>query len=177
MKSKATQNQDHIDQLEDIDESEIDIQPIGPSITSGKKGKLVLILASAAIITFVIYIFFFSSEKVPEQNIEPVFVASPENVAKSDTGLSPFELEEGYDLIGEEEASEQIEAPPVPEIPTLPGMPDDDTESEISKIINEAEIEKEQQKTQEESAKKAEEALAKNAKDAEAAEKPDEGKK
>ena len=33
MKSKATQNQDHIDQLEDIDESEIDIQPIGPSIT------------------------------------------------------------------------------------------------------------------------------------------------
>ena len=154
MKSKATQNQDHIDQLEDIDESEIDIQPIGPSITTGKKGKLVLILASAFIITFVIYIFFFSSEENPEQNIEPVFIASPENVAKSETGLSPFELEEGYDLIGQEEASGQIEAPPVPEIPTLPGMPGEDTESEISKIINEAEIEKEQQKAQEEYVKK-----------------------
>ena len=151
MKSKITNNQEIDDNLEDIDESEIDIQPIGPSISTGKKGKLFLIIISAALISFVIYIFFFSGDGQVVQNIEPVFIAKPKNVAESETGLSPFELEEGYDLIGEEEASGLIEAPPVPEIPVLPGMPDSDDDSDISKIIDEAELQN-QQKDQEKKA-------------------------
>ena len=151
MKSKITNNQEIDDNLEDIDESEIDIQPIGPSISTGKKGKLFLIIISAALISFVIYIFFFSGDGQVVQNIEPVFIAKPKNVAESETGLSHFELEEGYDLIGEEEASGLIEAPPVPEIPVLPGMPDSDDDSDISKIIDEAELQN-QQKDQEKKA-------------------------
>ncbi len=81
MKSKITNNQEIDDNLEDIDESEIDIQPIGPSISTGKKGKLFLIIISAALISFVIYIFFFfSGDGQVVQNIEPVFIAKPKKM-------------------------------------------------------------------------------------------------
>lgn len=142
MKSKLNNRQDQIDELEDIDESAIDIEPIGPSISSGKKGKFALIVISALLISIVLYIFFFSGDDTAKENLEPVVVMQAQEVAKSEDSESPFEIDESYDLIGQEEESTSLESLPIPEIPSLPDLPTKSEDDDIAKIIEQAEAEK-----------------------------------
>jgi type IV secretion system protein VirB10 len=115
MKSKLTQDQEP----EENSEEKVEVGYSGPAIAAAKKNKIAIIAASSVLITIVVYFLFFKNDnKKPEklQEVLPPVV----NVAPSDQGKSPFEIELP------QKSSEDItflSRPATPEVPTLPEMP------------------------------------------------------
>ena len=145
MKSKLKNREQQIEELEEIDESDVDVEAIGPSISTGKKGKVALILISSIFITLIIYLFFFSGEE-EVVNLEPVVQTSGTAVAQKEDVESSFDIAQGYDLI-EGGSSGYSNNLPVPEIPALPEIPQGviSKDSDMGQIIQEAEQQKREQ--------------------------------
>ncbi|NBV05757.1 MAG: TrbI/VirB10 family protein [Proteobacteria bacterium] len=124
MKSKFTKilspEKEPDKELEENAEDSSEVEDGGPAIASTKKNRLIVIALSSILITVVIYFNFFKSappEKVPEK-LQEVVAPPTKNVAKSDDGKSPFEID-----IPKEKTKEDVELldkPAVPEIPSLP---------------------------------------------------------
>ncbi len=121
MKHKAKRKSDH--DLEDRDD-DADIDAGGPSISSNKANKMLIVLASSILITAVMYFLFIkepaqkSEEKLEE--VKPVV----EGIAPSDTGKSPFEIEKPQEIASGRE-DDFLKKPSVPTIPSLPELPVD----------------------------------------------------
>ncbi len=139
MKSKSRQQQ--IEELEEIDETDVDVEAVGPAISSGKKGKIAVIVISSIFITLVIYLFFFSTkeEVVKLEPVQPV----GQKITEKEEVEPVFNLDESYNLLGDAQSA-NIEAMPIPQVPKLPEIPKDiiAKDSEIANIINQAEQEK-----------------------------------
>lgn len=119
MKSKPTKRPDP--ELEQDDE-DIEVESGGPEIAAGKKSKVTVIAASALLTVLVIY-FFFIKEEAPQENLEAIAPPPVVNVAPSESGKSPFELE-----VPTEEAKTDVDIlaqPSTPELPKLPELPKD----------------------------------------------------
>lgn len=132
MKNKFFKKQADLD-LED-DEAmpggavkEADVDSGGPTIAAVKQNKILIILASAVLITIVIYFLFFKTDNKPkEQLVEalPTIQNAPQ-VVQNETGKSPFELQKK----AEEKQKDKIdllEKPKAPDVPKLPELPKDD---------------------------------------------------
>ncbi len=121
MKSKPKKKPDP--ELEQDDEEDAEVDAGGPEIASGKKSKVTVVAASALLTFFVVYVFFFKGSSKTE-NLEPIAIPNPVQVAPSEGGKSPFELEEPK----EEESKSNVDIfaePSVPDLPTLPELPKD----------------------------------------------------
>jgi type IV secretion system protein VirB10 len=121
MKSKPKKKPDP--ELEQDDEEDAEVDAGGPEIASGKKSKVTVVAASALLTFFVVYVFFFKGSSKTE-NLEPIAIPNPVQVAPSEGGKSPFELEAPK----EEESKSSVDIfaePSVPDLPTLPELPKD----------------------------------------------------
>jgi type IV secretion system protein VirB10 len=117
MKSKPRKPDPELEQ----DDESIDIEAKSPAVASAKKSKVAIIAASSILITVVVYLMFFKGGD-ENQKLEEVEVPSPSGVAPSETGKSPFELEQP-----EKKPSTDVELlakPAVPEVPSLPELPE-----------------------------------------------------
>src|SRR3989338_2580486 len=104
---------------EEDDNTEIDSG--GPGIASVKRNKLLLVAASSFFITAVIYFIFFKGSDAPQANLEPVApIIRPTDVARSETGKSPFEINQIVEKTSEDLAL--LEKPKTPDIPKLPEL-------------------------------------------------------
>lgn len=122
MKSKLTKKPDP--ELENDEDEGADVESGGPAIAAAKKSKIAIIAASSILITVVLYMLFFK-EDTSKEKLEAVAPPPKVQVASSDTGKSPFELE---DLKGEKskEEVELLAKPATPEVPTLPELPQEE---------------------------------------------------
>lgn len=121
MKSKFTKivKPEHETAEDNIDEnSEVEVG--GPSIANAKKNKITIIAISSVLITVVVYFLFIKQsepQKIPEK-LKEVVVPPTRNVAKSDEGKSPFEIDSPK--LKPQEDVDLLAKPSVPEIPALP---------------------------------------------------------
>ena len=121
MKSKPKKRPDP--ELEQ-DDDDVEVEDDGPEIAAGKKSKVTVIAASTVLTVLVIY-FFFIKENAPKENLVKVAAPQVANVAPSDSGKSPFEIEAPKD-----EAKTNVDIlaqPTTPDLPTLPELPKDAT--------------------------------------------------
>ena len=104
------------------DEDDLEVEDGGPEIAAGKKSKVMVIVASTILTILVIYLFFIKDNS-PKENLEKIEVPVASNVAQSDSGKSPFEIE-----VPENEAKADVDIlaePTTPDLPTLPELPKD----------------------------------------------------
>lgn len=120
MKGTFTKKPDPDNEQEDNEGS--DIESNTSSISSVKSNKVAVIVASAVLITVVIYFLFFKGENKTEEKLQPVEAPTPAQVAASDSGKSPFELPAAKDKSTED--VEILAKPAAPELPTLPDLPE-----------------------------------------------------
>jgi len=99
----------------------IEVKQEGPSIASGKKGKAAIIIASVVLTGLIVHIMFFKTEQKTEK-LEEIETPKTTQVAPSDTGKSPFELDVS-EIKKAEDNQEIIDKPLSPEIPALPELP------------------------------------------------------
>jgi type IV secretion system protein VirB10 len=99
----------------------IEVKQDGPSIASGKKGKAAIIIASVVLTGLIVHIMFFKTEQKSEK-LEEIETPKISQVAPSDTGKSPFELDVS-EIKKAEDNQEIIDKPLSPEIPSLPELP------------------------------------------------------
>lgn len=99
----------------------IEVKQEGPSIASGKKGKAAIIIASVVLTGLIVHIMFFKTEQKTEK-LEEIETPKTIQVAPSDTGKSPFELDVS-EIKKAEDNQEIIDKPLSPEIPALPELP------------------------------------------------------
>ena len=99
----------------------IEVKQEGPSIASGKKGKAAIIIASVVLTGLIVHIMFFKTEQKSEK-LEEIETPKTSQVAPSDTGKSPFELDVS-EIKKAEDNQEIIDKPLSPEIPSLPELP------------------------------------------------------
>lgn len=125
MKSKFTKKPDP--DLEQ-DDDDVEVETGGPSIASAKKSKIMVILASSALITLVLYFLFFKESGKKPEKLEEIEVPKAAQVAPSEEGKSPFEIEPEEKPI--EEMLDFLAKPAAPEIPTLPELPADSLPSQ-----------------------------------------------
>ncbi len=113
-------NLDHKKQIESSSDN-IEVKQDGPSIASGKKGKAAIIIASVVLTGLIVHIMFFKTEQKSEK-LEEIETPKISQVAPSDTGKSPFELDVS-EIKKAEDNQEIIDKPLSPEIPSLPELP------------------------------------------------------
>lgn len=119
MKSKPKKRPDP--ELEQDDE-DVEVEDDGPEIAAGKKSKIT-VLAASIVLSFVVVYLFFIRDNAPKEDLVKVAVPEVANVARSDSGKSPFEIEAPKD---EAKANVDILAQPTaPDLPTLPELPKD----------------------------------------------------
>jgi type IV secretion system protein VirB10 len=119
MKSKPKKRPDP--ELEQDDE-DVEVEDDGPEISAGKKSKIT-VLAASIVLSFVVVYLFFIKDNSPKEDLVKVAVPEVANVARSDSGKSPFEIEAPKD---EAKANVDILAQPTaPDLPTLPELPKD----------------------------------------------------
>jgi len=121
MKSKPKKRPDP--ELEQ-DDDDVEVEDDGPEISAGKKSKVTVIAASTVLTVLVIY-FFFIKENTPKEDLVKVAVPEIANVASSESGKSPFEIE-----VPKDEAKTNVDIlaqPATPDLPTLPELPKDAT--------------------------------------------------
>lgn len=112
---KKTNTEEKIEQDEELDD--VEVEDGGPSIASAKKNKITIIIASAVLITLVLYFLFFrTSDDSGKEKL--VSVIPP--VAAVTGGESPFVIEAPE----ENKKIEILETPSTPETPTLPQLPE-----------------------------------------------------
>lgn len=120
-----TENDSSDDNEEEGEEIEdVEINNEGPEIASAKKNKMIVIVASSILITAVLYFLFFKDANKPKEQLQSVApLIRPTKVARSETGSSPFELE---NLEKKSENSEfaNLEKPKAPTAPELPEIPE-----------------------------------------------------
>lgn len=109
-------------------EDDVEVEDSGPEIATGKKSKFAIIAASTVLTVVVVYIFFFSSSDKKNENLEKIEVPPVANVAPSESGKSPFELElpkEETEEKKEENDLDILAQPKTPELPSLPQLSED----------------------------------------------------
>lgn len=113
----------NLDQKKQIESSSdnIEVKQEGPSIASGKKGKAAIIIASVVLTGLIVHIMFFKTEQKTEK-LEEIETPKTTQVAPSETGKSPFELDVS-EIKKAEDNQEIIDKPLSPEIPSLPELP------------------------------------------------------
>ncbi len=124
MKSKFTKvlstpkEPEENDPTENEESSEVEAG--GPAIASAKKNRIIIIAFASILVAVVVYFIFFKEgepQKVPEK-LQEVVIPPTKNVAASEEGKSPFEIE-----IPKEKTKTEVELldkPAVPQIPSLP---------------------------------------------------------
>lgn len=108
--------------IEDDDEDDIEVSSDGPSIASAKKSKIIIIVAASIVMTAIIYMIFFKGDGSKEK-LEEVQTPRAANVAGSESGKSPFEIEMPTEK--PKDQPELLSKPATPEIPSLPSLPVD----------------------------------------------------
>ncbi len=109
-------------------EDDVEVDDSGPEIASGKKSKFAIIVASTILTVVVVYIFFFSGSDKKNENLEKIEVPPVVNVAPSEGGKSPFELEVPKQEVEEKKEENDLDIlaqPKTPELPNLPQLADD----------------------------------------------------
>ena len=103
-----------------VDDSTVDFS--GPSIAANKKSKMLIIAASSILITVVIYFFFFKTDNKPQEKVKevPAALLPVPNVAPSDSGKSPFEIDLPKETDKKNIDDQLIAKPAVPQVPSLP---------------------------------------------------------
>ncbi len=145
MKNKFFKRQDiNIEEDEEISQesnaAEAEVDSSGPIIASAKKNKMLVIAASSVLITVVIYFIFFKGNDAPKDNLEPVApTIRPSDVARSESGKSPFEIESLDEKRSEEDVA-LLQKPKTPDVPKLPELVNDDKKDLLS--LSEIEDEK-----------------------------------
>ncbi len=95
------------------------IEASGPSIAAAKKSKMMIIAASSVLITVVVYFFFFKTEVKPPEKIKEEILPVA-NVAPSESGKSPFEIDLPKEADKKNIDDQLIAKPAVPDVPALP---------------------------------------------------------
>ncbi len=123
MRSKFTQKPEPREIVQDdFDEAEkIEVENEGPAISSIKKNKMTIIVASAVLITLVCYFFFFKGNDTQVQEEEEVKapVVLDTEIARG-SGKSPFAIDKD---LQDSTKVELLEKPSTPELPALPDLP------------------------------------------------------
>jgi type IV secretion system protein VirB10 len=110
---------------ENEEEYDVEIDAGDPGVASAKGSKMMIIFASAVLITVVIYFLFFKGEKAPvTENLEEVTNENTTDNPSVAQSLAPAESIE--DLIDTSDPDNQIfDKPKLPEVPKLPDIPKD----------------------------------------------------
>jgi type IV secretion system protein VirB10 len=104
------------------DDEDVEVEDDGPEIAAGKKSKVTVLFASIVLSIVVVYLFFIK-DNAPKEDLVKVSVPEIANVARSDSGKSPFEIE-----VPKDEAKTNVDIlaqPATPDLPTLPELPKD----------------------------------------------------
>ncbi len=112
---KKTDIEEKVDQDEELDD--VEVEDGGPSIASAKKNKITIIVASAVLITLVLYFLFFRTDDSANEKLVSV---SPPTAAVTG-GESPFVIEAPEE---NNKKIEILETPLTPETPSLPQLPE-----------------------------------------------------
>ncbi|MFM7620082.1 MAG: TrbI/VirB10 family protein [Alphaproteobacteria bacterium] len=122
--NKPNHNPNQIDPNEE--EETIEVQNNGPSVASLKNNKITIIIASAILISAVLYIFFFkNSSNSQSQKVEEVLPPDiAPQVAPSDSGKSIFEFEKTAPK-KEVQDPQLLKSQGELEVPSLPELPKD----------------------------------------------------
>lgn len=117
------------------DEEDVEIDDAGPKIAAGKKGKMLIVLASAALITGVVYTMFFKDEPAKQERLQEVQIV-PEKVtiAPSEDGKSPFEIEQPTEKPKDKDQA-IFDQPAAPAVPTLPELPKDSVAADVAPLV------------------------------------------
>lgn len=121
MKSKPQE----IDKKVNEKEPDFEVKNEGPSIASAKRNKFLIVSASVALVSFVVYFFFFNAEKPVDTNQQLESVEAPKKAtfAKSEDGASPFEFKKPEQK-ATSEGLEFLDKPTTPDIPSVPELPE-----------------------------------------------------
>lgn len=131
------------------DDDDVEVEDGGPEIAAGKKSKITVIAASTILTILVIYLFFIKDNS-PKENLEKIAVPVASNVAQSDSGKSPFEIE-----VPKNEAKADVDIlakPTTPDLPTLPELPKDATSPEEINLTEDKKQAEQQLPTQQQAA-------------------------
>lgn len=122
--NKPNHNPNQIDPNEE--EETIEVQSNGPSVASLKNNKITIIIASAILISAVLYIFFFkNSSNSQSQKVEEVLPPDiAPQVAPNDSGKSIFEFEKTAPK-KEVQDPQLLKSQGELEVPSLPELPKD----------------------------------------------------
>ena len=131
------------------DDDDVEVKDGGPEIAAGKKSKITVIAASTILTILVIYLFFIKDNS-PKENLEKIAVPVASNVAQSDSGKSPFEID-----VPKNEAKTDVDIlakPTTPDLPTLPELPKDATSPEEINLTEDKKRAEQQLPTQQQAA-------------------------
>ncbi len=131
------------------DDDDVEVEDGGPEIAAGKKSKITVIAASTILTILVIYLFFIKDNS-PKENLEKIAVPVASNVAQSDSGKSPFEID-----VPKNEAKTDVDIlakPTTPDLPTLPELPKDATSPEEINLTEDKKRAEQQLPTQQQAA-------------------------
>lgn len=131
------------------DDDDVEVEDGGPEIAAGKKSKITVIAASTILTILVIYLFFIK-DNAPKENLEKIAVPVASNVAQSDSGKSPFEID-----VPKNEAKTDVDIlakPTTPDLPTLPELPKDATSPEEINLTEDKKRAEQQLPTQQQAA-------------------------
>ncbi len=125
MKNKLLENPDTTRKPDQEDGHVFDdstVDSSGPSIAANKKSKMLIIAASSILITLVVYFFFFKTDNNPQEKVKevPTALLPVPNVAPSDNGKSPFEIDLPKEVDKKNIDDQLIAKPAVPDVPALP---------------------------------------------------------
>lgn len=112
---KKTDIEEKVDQDEELDD--VEVEDGGPSIASAKKNKITIIVASAVLITLVLYFLFFRTDDSANEKLVSVVPPKADVVG----GESPFVIEAPEE---NNKKIEILETPSTPETPSLPQLPE-----------------------------------------------------
>ncbi len=137
MKSKFFKKPDPDENEKEAQDDDVEVSSGGPSIASGKKSKMLVILASAVLITAVLYFLFFKDQEKQADKLEEVAITTQatrdSSVAKSESGKSLYEIEEKE--AKPKQDVDLLEKPKTPDVPKLPELKTDEADLSAADLI------------------------------------------
>ncbi len=134
MKSKFFKKPDPDLENEKESQEDVEVSSGGPSIAAAKKGKMMIILASALLITGVVYFLFFKTDEVPKEKLEEIATSTAptrdSSVARNETGKSLYEIDSQEDKAKQD--VDLLAKPKTPDVPKLPELKSDEKEGGLS---------------------------------------------
>lgn len=110
------------DAAQDEDGHDLEVEAGDPSVSSGKSSKMLVIAASAILITIVIYFLFFKGESADSINSD--IGEEITNLVITNSTTDPAKAEEINDIVLDNiPESDILKNPTLPEIPELPELP------------------------------------------------------